>query len=79
MTKILYIPTGEYIRNLIDTKIINNRYASFTYEGSLEQIEHYVNCLCDMSLYDWGFYAWRRENNIVSLPILRSELEIIDD
>ena len=80
MTKILYIPTGEYIRNLINTKSINNSYYNtFIYEGSFQQIEDCVDTLCSMSLCEWGFFEWRQVNNIVSLPILRSELEIIDD
>ena len=72
MTKILYIPTGEYLKYYGNNDIL---FTSLTKEDVEIEIEEllfweYTNTSV--------FSSWVLMNNII-LPILRSELEIIED
>ena len=72
MPKILYIPTGEYLKYYGNNDIL---FTSLTKEDVEIEIEEllfweYTNTSV--------FSSWVLMNNII-LPILRSELEIIED
>ena len=75
MPKILYIPTGEYLKYYGD-----NGSSTFT-TLSKEDVEMEIRELLsweDSDSYENVFNSWIDMNNVI-LPILLSELEIIND
>lgn len=76
MTKILYVPTGEFI--------IFNSEEKFLSETVLENINEYsgsaegeIECLLAVTPNEYNI-RWAETNKII-FPILREELEIIYD
>lgn len=75
MPKILYIPTGEYL------KFYSGKYPNWLKETSIEALGGSLESKVEFLVNDSNFYPssdWVETNKVV-LPILRSELEIIYD
>ncbi len=80
MTKILYIPTGEYLRyydvngdNLYGPSLVRIEDCN-----DMESAQAEVNMLIEENSDIESAHEWLEANNII-LPILKSELEIIYD
>ena len=81
MTKILYIPTGEYLKyychlDLDTSKITTDCRLEEVMEK--EDIEREIEEILRMGDHKNRFRNWTKLNNL-SLPVLRNELEIIKD
>jgi hypothetical protein len=74
MTKILYIPTGEYLQYW---EFKESKYTSIIEDIELEVEEELVG-LTNIGRGDYLINDWLEHNKII-LPILLSELEIIYD
>lgn len=74
MIKILYIPTGEYLKWYAENGSLGTTDLTKTHFISIEQTIYNLTT----SAYGASSY-WIKTNNIVKFPLVREELEIIYD
>ena len=79
MTKILYIPTGEYLKYYDHT---DDKHMTIQCKlekvMNKEDIEIDIEEILHIEPNTYSFRNWVELNNLV-LPVLRNELEIIED
>ena len=90
MTKILYLPTGRYLkflskspyREVKPSDLSENLELSLTFnnENHNKSLEKFINYLIetgDQHQYNWA--SWFLEINNIIIPIIREDLEIVND
>lgn len=77
MTKILYIPTGEFINNSLDDTTYTIEFSQF---DSAEKLpENYIkNIVFELNNNEDMYTSWKEINQIV-LPVSEAEFEVIYD